>query len=274
MVLLYSISCLEQIVLMRTSQLLSAKNQATDQVEPPSSEVQSSDDNSFLENFSPHGTCPHSNGFHFKFVKLFVSRVRASEFEEMMPHLKNYLKHFIKCRKYNQSRLAFFFENLLTAKKSLEEWAESLAYLLSIRQFCLCRWTKSLELEIEQLGTMEVGGVDSKLCVPDSETFDMLLKHFRAIEAAVGEVRKAAQHFAKEDTEDAHLALSYCHRFFLDHARGWERLITEQKSAASYVEDYQAGVLSEIEELLFCQLTAEHQHDFHSSLAQPFEYML
>jgi len=129
-----------------------------------------------------------------------------------------------------------------------------------------------LELEIEQLGTMEVGG-DSKFCVPDSETFDKLLKHFRAIEAAIGELGKPLSTLQKK-TEDAHLALSYCHRFFLDHARGWERLITEQKSAASYVEDYQAGVLSEIEELLFCQLTAEHQHDFHSSLAQPFEYML
>lgn len=74
----------------------------------------------------------------------------------------------------------------------------------------------------------------------------MLLQHFRAIEAAVGEVRKVTQHSAKEDTEDTRLALSRCQSFILEHARGFERLITERDCAASYVEDYQAGVLSEM----------------------------
>lgn len=89
MVLLYSISCLEQVVLMRTSQLLSVRNEATDQVEPSSCEAQSSDGSSFLENFLPDETWPHSNGFHIKFVNRFVSRAKAFEFQEMKPHLAN-----------------------------------------------------------------------------------------------------------------------------------------------------------------------------------------
>ncbi|KAJ8452291.1 hypothetical protein Cgig2_006096 [Carnegiea gigantea] len=117
---------LAKVVLMRTSQLLSVSNEATDQVEPSSCEAQSSDGNSFLENFLPEETWPHSSGFHFK------------------------------------------------------------------------------------------------------------------------SGQKVTRHSAKEDTEDNRLALSRCQSFILEHARGFERLITERDCAASYVEDYQAGVLSEM----------------------------
>ncbi|KAJ8452271.1 hypothetical protein Cgig2_006076 [Carnegiea gigantea] len=215
------------IVLMRTSQLLSARNNATDQVKP-SSKAQSSNDNSFLENLLPH-------------EPVLILMDFTSKLEEATPHLKNYLRNYCQRFKVCAAYCMLVYENVR---------------------------------KTEPMGAMEVGVADRGCCVSGSETFDMPLKQLRAIEAAVGEVLKATQHHTTEDTENDHRALSTFWAFFLMSCDELERRIAELKAAASSMEDYQASVLSEIEGLLFCQLTTEHHHDLHSSLPHPFRNKL
>ncbi|KAJ8452290.1 hypothetical protein Cgig2_006095 [Carnegiea gigantea] len=147
------------------AKLLTAK-EATDQEEASSLTAQASYGNlpkgnvqvsSFLKNFLPDQTCPHFFiGFHFNFVKLFLSRARVSEFQEMELHLKNYMEYVIKCRENDWRQLFSWLVLLLVAKKELGKLVAYVGHKIWDMRLCVYEKMQILEPKAEEAGTMRI----------------------------------------------------------------------------------------------------------------------